>query len=256
MKKYRKQISKKIRFEVFKRDSFKCQYCGNSAPDVILHVDHIEPISKGGDNSILNLITSCDSCNLGKSNNRLSDDSAVIKQKEQLDELNNRREQLQMMINWRKELRFIDEQYIKDFCETYSELVPGWDLNEQGIKIVKSLIKKYSYINVIESLNIAADKLEFDENLNATQETASQVLTNISKIASFKKLPDKEQKIRYIRGIVRNRMYCNEVDCLSLLKDAVSLNVDIEELTDIAKNAKNWTDWRLTMIRVINNGQG
>jgi 5-methylcytosine-specific restriction endonuclease McrA len=58
MKKHRKQISKKLRFEVFKRDSFKCQYCGNSAPDVILHVDHIEPISKGGDNSILNLITS------------------------------------------------------------------------------------------------------------------------------------------------------------------------------------------------------
>jgi len=32
----RKTISKKIRFEVFKRDSFTCQYCGKSAPEIIL----------------------------------------------------------------------------------------------------------------------------------------------------------------------------------------------------------------------------
>ncbi len=35
----RKSISKKIRFEIFKRDAFSCQYCGKSAPDVILHID-------------------------------------------------------------------------------------------------------------------------------------------------------------------------------------------------------------------------
>lgn len=251
----RKSISKKIRFEVFKRDSFKCQYCGNSSPGVTLHVDHIEPISKGGDNSILNLITSCESCNLGKSDNRLSDDSAVLKQKEQLDALNKRREQLQMMIKWREEIKDIDDQYVNDFCDVYSDLVQGWSLNEQGIKIVKSLIRKYSYSNVMEALNISVDKLEFDERSNVTQNSASQVLTNISKIAAFKKLPDEEQRIRYIRGIVRNRMYCNESVCLSLLKDALVSRVDIEELTDIAKSARNWTDWRSIMEGVINNGK-
>ena len=37
----RKTLSKKIRFEVFKRDKFTCQYCGRMSPDVILEVDHI-----------------------------------------------------------------------------------------------------------------------------------------------------------------------------------------------------------------------
>lgn len=32
----RKSISKKLRFEVFKRDGFTCQYCGRMAPDVVL----------------------------------------------------------------------------------------------------------------------------------------------------------------------------------------------------------------------------
>lgn len=34
----RKAISKRTRFEVFKRDNFTCQYCGKSAPNVLLDV--------------------------------------------------------------------------------------------------------------------------------------------------------------------------------------------------------------------------
>lgn len=249
----RKLISKKTRFEIFKRDSFKCQYCGCSAPEVILHVDHIEPVSKGGDNSIVNLITSCDSCNLGKGDRRLSDDSAVKRQKEQLDELNKRREQLQMMMKWRKEIKLIDEQYIESFCSQYSELVPGWIINERGIITVKSLLRKYSYIELIVALEDAAKKLEFNDDISATQETASQVLTNVSKILAFKKLPETEQRIRYIRGIIRNRMYCNESTCLSLLKDAVALGIGLETLSDIAKSARNWTEWLEIMEGIIDH---
>lgn len=62
----RKGISKKTRFEVFKRDNFTCQYCGRSAPDVILEIDHINSVKNGGDNNILNLVTSCFDCNRGE----------------------------------------------------------------------------------------------------------------------------------------------------------------------------------------------
>ncbi len=63
----RKAVSKSLRFEVFKRDDFTCQYCGAHPPDVILHVDHINPVKLGGKNEEENLITSCSACNLGKS---------------------------------------------------------------------------------------------------------------------------------------------------------------------------------------------
>jgi len=62
----RKSISKKLRFEVFKRDSFECQYCGSHPPGVLLHVDHIHPVAEGGTNDIDNLVTSCEECNFGK----------------------------------------------------------------------------------------------------------------------------------------------------------------------------------------------
>lgn len=68
----RKSISKKSRFEVFKRDFFTCQYCGSTPPKVILHIDHIKPVAAGGGNEIDNLLTSCESCNQGKGATPLS----------------------------------------------------------------------------------------------------------------------------------------------------------------------------------------
>jgi len=61
-------LSKRRRFEVFKRDGFKCAYCGGTPPNVMLEVVHIIPKSKGGTDDINNLITACFDCNRGKSN--------------------------------------------------------------------------------------------------------------------------------------------------------------------------------------------
>ena len=54
----RKQLTRKTRFEIFKRDSFTCQYCGTKAPEAVLQVDHIVPLVEGGDDNMMNLITS------------------------------------------------------------------------------------------------------------------------------------------------------------------------------------------------------
>lgn len=62
----RKAIGKKVRFEIFKRDGFTCQYCGAHPPMAVLHIDHILPVAAGGGNEDTNLITACDHCNLGK----------------------------------------------------------------------------------------------------------------------------------------------------------------------------------------------
>ena len=66
-------LSKKQRFEIFERDQFTCQYCGQTPPSVVLHVDHIYPVSQGGTDDPENLRTSCQSCNLGKSDKVISD---------------------------------------------------------------------------------------------------------------------------------------------------------------------------------------
>jgi len=62
----RKGLSKRLRFAVFKRDLFTCQYCGATPPSVVLEVDHIEPVALGGTDEETNLVTACWDCNRGK----------------------------------------------------------------------------------------------------------------------------------------------------------------------------------------------
>ena len=64
----RAKMSDSLRYDILKRDNFRCQICGSSASDgVKLHVDHIIPVSRGGKTATENLRTLCDRCNMGKS---------------------------------------------------------------------------------------------------------------------------------------------------------------------------------------------
>lgn len=153
----REKITKKMRFEVFKRDSFRCQYCGRHAPDVILEVDHIKPVAEGGKTTMLNLITSCRDCNRGKGKRRLSDDTEVVKQKSELDALNERRLQMEMMIQWKREMQDLLEQEV-ELIESVLITDPSYCLNENAKRKVKTLIKQFGFNDVYEACEIASEQ--------------------------------------------------------------------------------------------------
>ena len=41
-------ISTRTRFEILKRDGFRCRYCGADPTKCVLHVDHVLAIANGG----------------------------------------------------------------------------------------------------------------------------------------------------------------------------------------------------------------
>ena len=61
-------MTNSLRYDVMKRDGFRCVLCGASSQEdgVKLHVDHILPVSKGGKTEMSNLRTLCNRCNFGK----------------------------------------------------------------------------------------------------------------------------------------------------------------------------------------------
>jgi len=62
----RKPIPKGLRYSILERDRHTCQHCGATAPDVKLTVDHLIPVSAGGENHPDNLVAACVDCNAGK----------------------------------------------------------------------------------------------------------------------------------------------------------------------------------------------
>lgn len=159
----RKVISKKTRFEVFKRDSFKCQYCGRGAPDVLLHVDHINPVAAGGDNAIFNLITSCADCNLGKGARKITDESTIAKQKAQLDELNERRLQLQFLMEWRNELNSIRIQAL-EYAVKHYEVTFNSTLTDAGKGILLHEIDQFGLTNILDAMDITSIRRQIRPN--------------------------------------------------------------------------------------------
>lgn len=149
-------ISKKKRFEVFKRDGFTCQYCGDTPPKAILHVDHINPVSKGGKNDMDNLITACDSCNLGKSANLLTSIPESLKEKAA--RVAESEEQIKgfRKIMDEKENRIIDDAWSVaavlegvDYVESY---------NRRNFASIKKFLELLPYHEVIDSAEISMSK--------------------------------------------------------------------------------------------------
>lgn len=152
----RKPLSKKIRFEVLKRDHFTCQYCGAKSPDVILEVDHIKPVAEGGTNDMFNLITSCRDCNRGKGKRALSDNAELNKQRNELDDLAALREQTDMMIEWRRELSKTIESQV-NFIEEYIDGLTNMAFTDYGRGRIKKLIREFSFNEVCTAVEIAFD---------------------------------------------------------------------------------------------------
>lgn len=149
--------SKKIRFEIFKRDGFKCAYCGKSPPAVVLEVDHIEPKAKGGKDDINNYITACFDCNRGKRDIPLKKIPSQIQ--ENLDVIREKESQLK---EYRRFIAKIEKRLTNDSEEIndiYSKHYPEWEFSDQfknvSLRRFLQLLPKH---RVIEALNIAMIK--------------------------------------------------------------------------------------------------
>ena len=163
-------ISKKIRFEVFKRDGFQCAYCGKTPPEVILEVDHIEPVSMGGTDDINNLLTACFDCNRGKKNIKL--DKIPAKLNENLEVLKEKEEQLK---EYNKIIKKINKRYNKQTNELEEFLDEYFSENPDHIYRFDELFKRVTlkrfyellgFDEIKESLYLACEKIFRDyENI-------------------------------------------------------------------------------------------
>lgn len=255
----RSSLSKSIRFEVFKRDSFTCQYCGRKAPDVLLEIDHIEPVAKGGSGDLLNLTTACKDCNSGKSDKSISQTTLLDKQRAQLEDLQRRREQIDMMFQWQKGLLGLQDEVVDRLQEIWTEQVHGYALNEDGLRMLKKLARTYSVDELVTAIRTAADQYLVFEGGKPTRDSvehAWKMVGGISRMNRVERDHPQIKRLYYVRGILRKRLsYCNEHQAIALLRRAYELGADLASLEELAKHINNWTAWRTEMENYISQNE-
>ncbi len=227
-------ISKKLRFEVFKRDLFTCKYCGSKAPDVVLEVDHVVPVASGGKNNTLNLVTSCFDCNRGKGKRELSDTSVMDKQRKQLEDIAEKREQMKMMLNWRKELSNLEKEQIDEIEDIFRRNFEYFTLSDYGRKETLKLIRKFGLIEVMDATELSISKYNRGNDEEVVR--SKNCFLKIGALLGFSKMSDDDKKISYIVGICKNKF---RVDSPWALKDLIKKYSENYDLDDLKKRIIN-----------------
>ncbi len=106
----RKSTGKRLRFEVLKRDGFRCRYCGTTSMETMLHVDHVVPVVDGGTDDPTNLAAACAACNGGKSSVPLN---ASQLHSPRPDSLREHAKQVREMLEAAKDLHLAKEEYAR-----------------------------------------------------------------------------------------------------------------------------------------------
>lgn len=256
----RTAISKRTRFEVFKRDKFTCQYCGRSAPAIVLQVDHIQPCAKDGDSDILNLVTACQDCNTGKSDKLLSDDSALQKRKHQLDELQERREQLDMMVEWQGSLIDLDITTTEECCDLWARLVAPYTVTEFGKVAMGKLVRTHGMGEVCECMRISANQYVVrSADGTIVRESVLKAFDYIGRIARNRKRIQERpylEDLYRIRSLAKGKCYYfNDWEALALLEKAYLAGYDINRLRSIALGVRTWSDWRAEMEDLLSGSE-
>jgi hypothetical protein len=227
------------------------------APDILLEIDHIDPASKGGTNDLLNLTTSCQACKAGKSDRKLTDDSVVERQRKQLEELQKRKEQIEMMLEWQREVSKLDDFTVNQLAEFWAELIPPYSLNDNGKRTLKKLLSKYIMDEIMEAMKISINEyVEYFDNVPSREsvEIAWKKVRGICSVKQSEKEKPYLRDILYIRGILRNRLYyLDENLALKILEECVNLGADFGWLKKHAIAVRNRTEWRTELEEFIQN---
>lgn len=163
----RKAISKKLRFEVFKRDSFRCRYCSRGVESSILEIDHILPVSKGGQNNDLNLITACFDCNRGKSKNELGCSAlTIVDHKQEVKKMKEQRLQMEAYVVFQKERSDFESQLSSLALKAFTEMKTYNYLPDGAQTSVSAFIKSIGFEETKLSADIAVSSFRERRNNN------------------------------------------------------------------------------------------
>jgi hypothetical protein len=185
-------VSKRLRYEVLRRDNFTCRYCGTTAEDgAKLTVDHVVPKSLGGLDVAENLVAACTDCNTGKSSS--TPDAEFVKQVEE------------DAFEWKRTVKEALRKETREYPAVVAALEQFedvWDSYHYGDDIYATVPRDRQWRDTVKTwLNIlTAGELEDDEAVNMALAVVLKIVPNVMARDGIK------DRWRYYCGAVWNKV--------------------------------------------------
>lgn len=120
-------VSKRLRYEILRRDNHTCRYCGRTSVETRLTVDHVVPTALGGSDEPSNLVTACADCNAGKSAS--SPDAAIVS------------DVAEDALRWATALKAVADEAVADLAarqahrDAFLSRWNAWSFGGKGLKV-------------------------------------------------------------------------------------------------------------------------
>ena len=181
----------------------------------------------------------------------------------QLEDLEERRQQLQMLHDWHMSLVDLNDQAVDLAQSLWFESIgePGFVWAATARDEIRKLIKRHGFDAVCAAAREAAEAALRSSRINHERdEVTNEWFWKIGRIISVQKLKAEDPgaaRLLYIRGTCRTRFsYCNEREALSLLQRAYELGVGMQWMESTAKACRCWSEWRNLMDDAIQTQLG
>ena len=249
-------VYKRIKFEVFEKDSFKCQVCGAAAPNVTLTLHRLQN-NQQAENWLdpAFLTTFCESCQ--RKNGSQESANTGNNGHLSLNALEERLDQLKMLINWRKGMIKIRKRQLASLVEFWQELVPSIFLSEVHKKTLLSCISKYSSDDIKEAMRLAVQEfIVVHQDGSIARDSFQMAFANIPEICYRKTKMSKTreaEELYHIHDILEERIdgFFDSARVIQWLNYARSWDVHLEELIQMAARVTNWTQFSCSIDELV-----
>jgi len=251
-----------LRFKVFTRDLFTCQYCGRQPPKAILEVDHMVSKFDGGGDEMDNLTTSCFECNRGKSKDSVIKTSLEQKLKSEEKRMKAKITQLQVYLEFLKKKDVFVDQEIELYSNKWTELSGGeCHLTKQGKKSLGKFIQKHGAAEVLEAMQIVNKK-----HFQNTEDMWKYFCGILKNMRLQREDPEQYERNRIISkgkwdiiAIANKKSYMHFYDraYYTWINKASYTNEELAELIETMKDimedegVKNWTQFKQAVDQIL-----
>ena len=245
---------KRVKYEVFEKDSFKCQSCGMGTPNVTLQLIRIQDTQHNDEwLDIAFLSTSCKICEKKKSGVDEKNPNNFMS----VDELEERLQQLKMLINWRKGMLNIRKQQLNNLIAYWENKITDFQTNNDQKKYLAAYISKYSSDEIRSAMDMAVDKfIQFCDDGTLDK---NSILIAFSKIPEICQTKTEIVNAHESDGLQRihNQLehsingFFDSNRATQWLNYARSWEVQIDDLFKMASSVKSWTEFSLHIDKMV-----